>query len=71
MTLPKSHKTAAYTEQIRQHAPMTSTYGEEKGDHPNRKVTRDTHTGGGGALDHPFDHMLGSALTISRDRSER
>ena len=56
MTLPKSHKTAAYTEQVRQHTPMTSKYGEEKGDHPNRKVTRDTHTGGGG-LDNSPEHQ--------------
>lgn len=34
MTLPK-HKAAAYTEQIQQHGPMTSTYGQEKG-----KVTK-------------------------------
>ena len=66
MTLPK-HKAAAYTEQIRQHGPMTTIYGEEKGDHPNRKVTRDVHTGGGAALDHPLDYMLGSVLTVSRE----
>ena len=48
MTLPK-HKAAAYTEQIRQHGPMTTVYGQEKGEHPNRKVAR------GGAQYHPDD----------------
>ena len=40
--MQKSHKTAAYTEQIRTHAPTGSTYGLEKGNHPNRKVDYDS-----------------------------
>jgi hypothetical protein len=52
MTLPKSHKNpmAAHAEhaQVRSNAPIGSTYGQEKGDHPNRKVSDARGPYGGG-----------------------
>ncbi len=53
MTLPKSHKNpAAYSEhmQPREHAPIGTTYGLEKGAHPNRRPRHnagDTNQEGG------------------------
>jgi len=40
MTLPKSHKTAVYADQIRQHAPTgKAAYGTDTSGHPGRQVS--------------------------------